>query len=143
MSDLAFQAKASCMASAPARLTLTALKRETLASAPARRHHRAEQQPMMRNGGLPSPALFDTSRQRPRLYPQPESESKSAEIGSNAHLVIKQQGAAAGDTKSMSGRARSAGEPAASNSSGSAANATYVLLQVSAELIVSHAKRAS
>ena len=134
MSNSAVQAKASCAASAPARLPFANWQPNVLASAPVRRHRSADKMP----AGI----------QGQQLLAPPEQECQRLQACSQpgfaedniSHAISKQQVGIAGGTKALPGRTRSAvGSAASSSSTGSTANATQALMQVCMYLNVSHA----
>ncbi len=128
MSSIAYQAKASSTASAPARLASTVPKADGLASVPARRHHGTEQKTMEARG-LAYLASPKQAGQRPRARLRPGFAHDDISVDATS----EQWGRSAGGARSVPGRSRSAASLAARSSStgsGSAANATQALMQV-------------
>ena len=135
VSQSAMKAKALCAASSPARLPFAGLQPDALASAPARRHSSADKTLT----GVLSPDHPAPPEQACKR-PQGSSWPGSAEDNISLHVISKQQGGAAGGTRPMSGRSKSAAGSAASiSSTGSAFNATHTLMQVQTYLDLSHA----
>ena len=132
----ASQAKASCMASAPAWLPSAVAKPDLLASVPARRHHSTGQKLMMESP-LAYPDSAKQAGQRSRAHSEPGFTHDSS-----VHATSEQWGGSAGGATSARGKSRSAAISAAARSSsitdsGSAANATQALMQVCTYLNVS------